>query len=294
MKAPAFEYSRVTTISDAIALLAEHGDEAKILAGGQSLVPALNLRLLAPKLLIDIGGVDELRSITVSNGKLVIGALARHVDVLRSDLVAAHAPLLGKAVTHVAHPAIRNRGTFGGSLAHADPASELPACVLALGATIVTRGPNGERRIPVDEYFLGIYETALEPTELLVAVEIPAKAPGSVFFFNEHARRNGDYALAGLAAQATVEGGRFTALRLGYFAVGERPVLANAAAEALIGVEVTQAVIDAAQAALDENLDPHDDLQAPADMRRYLARGLLVRCVSTLLERSDLEVGGLS
>ena len=154
-----------------------------MLSGGQSLLPAMNLRLIVPELIIDIGELAELRGVVVKGGVLTIGALTRHADLLKSPEIAAHAPLLTDAVAHVAHPAIRNRGTIGGSLAHADPASELPACMLTLGATIIARGPSGERRIAASEFFAGIYETALKPQELLVAVELPALPKSSTHFF---------------------------------------------------------------------------------------------------------------
>ena len=294
MKAPAFDYSRVSSVSEAVALLSQHGDDAKILAGGQSLMPALNLRLLAPKLLVDIGGCHELRAIALNGRVLTIGALARHVDVLKSDVIAAHAPLLSESIQHVAHPAIRNRGTFGGSLSHADPASELPACALALGATIIAQGPDGERRIAVDDFFAGIYETVLAPDEILVGVDIPVFDAGEKHFFCEHSRRKGDYALAGLAARATVVDGRFTALRLAFFAVGDRPFLANACAQSLLNTEVTADVLARAHEALDAEAEPSEDLNAPADMRLYLMRGLLTDCVNALLGRSDSPAGSVS
>jgi carbon-monoxide dehydrogenase medium subunit len=288
MKAPAFSYTRVTSIAAALDLLAQHGDEAKLLSGGQSLMPALNLRLLAPAQIIDIGGIAELRGIVVGDGLLRIGALTRHVDLLTSPEIAAQAPLLTEAVAHVAHPAIRNKGTIGGNLAHADPASELPACMLALDATIVAHGPNGERKIAANDFFTGIYETALTPQELLTAVEIPV-AKQSIHFFQEYARRNGDYAMAGLAATAVVERDVFTSLRLGFFAVGDRPILAEMSGH-LVGRPVTTALLAEAAAALDAELDPQEDHQASAAMRRYFARQLLQRCVATLLRRPELEM----
>src|SRR6267143_1499946 len=191
MKAAAFSYARATSVVNALELLVAHGDGAKVLSGGQSLMPAMNLRLISPELIVVIGELAELRGIAVSGDALTIGALSRHVDLLRSPEVAAHAPLLTDAIVHVAHPAIRNRGTIGGSLAHADPASELPACMLTLGATIIVRGPGGERRIAASEFFVGIYETALTPQELLVAVELPVTPRHSTHFFHEFARRHG-------------------------------------------------------------------------------------------------------
>jgi aerobic carbon-monoxide dehydrogenase medium subunit len=291
MKASAFSYARVTSVANALELLVAHGDKAKVLSGGQSLMPAMNLRLISPELIVDIGEIAELREIAVRGDVLSIGALTRHVDILRSPEIAAHAPLLTEAVAHVAHPAIRNRGTIGGSLAHADPASELPASVVALNATIVVRGQNGERRIAAGNFFTGIYETALSAQELLVAVEVPVAQKNSAHFFHEFARRHGDYAIAGLAAQAIVRGGLFTGLRTAFFAVGDRPILAKAA-ERLVSVAITSVVLSEASAALGEELDPQDDQQASASMRRHLAKLLLVRCASALLGRPDLTAGG--
>ena len=291
MKASAFAYARATSVADALALLAANGDGARVLSGGQSLMPAMNLRLIAPELIVDIGGLAELRGITVSGDVLKAGALTRHADLLRSPEIAAHAPLLAEAVAHIAHPAIRNRGTLGGSLAHADPASELPACMLALNATIVISGPSGERRMVADDFFTGIYETALSAQELLVAVELPVGRKNSAHFFHEFARRRGDYAIVGLAAQAIVKDGIFADLRLAFFAVGDRPALARAAAR-LAGSPVTPATLSEASMALSAELDPQEDQQASVSMRRQLAKVLLARCVSALLDRPDLNAGG--
>jgi aerobic carbon-monoxide dehydrogenase medium subunit len=273
-------------------LLGTHGDKAKVLSGGQSLMPAMNLRLISPELIVDIGEIAELLGIAVSGDVLTIGALTRHVDLTRSPEIAAHAPLLTEAIAHVAHPAIRNRGTLGGSLAHADPASELPACMVALNATIVVRGQSGERRIAAEDFFKGIYETALSPQELLVTIELPVGQNNSVHFFHEFARRHGDYAIAGLAAQAIVERDVFADLRLVFFAVGDRPVLAQAARK-LVNVTITLAVLSDASTTLAQELAPQDDQQASASMRRHLAKVLLARCVSALLGRPGLNAGGL-
>jgi carbon-monoxide dehydrogenase medium subunit len=291
MKASAFAYARATSVGNALDLLVEHGDGAKVLSGGQSLMPAMNLRLVSPELVVDIGGLAELRGIAVRGEVLVIGALTRHVDLLKSADIATHAPLLAEAVAHIAHPAIRNRGTIGGSLAHADPASELPACMLALGATIIACGPRGERRIAAEDLFTGIYETALGSDELLVSVEFPIARKGSAHFFHEFARRHGDFAIVGLAAQAELQGATLAGLRLAYFGVGDKPMLA-AAARRLIGVAVTPAVLADASAALGDELDPHEDQQASPSMRRHLAKVLLARCVAALLDRPDLNAGG--
>src|SRR5215813_11424540 len=254
MKASAFAYARATSVANALELLVLHGERAKVLSGGQSLIPAMNLRLVAPELIVDISDLKELRGISVRGEMLVIGALTRHADVLKSSDIVKCAPLLAAAVAHVAHPAIRNRGTVGGSLAQADPASELPACMLALDATIVVRGPKGERRIAAEEFFTGIYETKLAPEDLLVAVELPVARKGSAHFFQEFARRHGDYAIVGLAAQARLEGDNLAELRLGYFAVGDKPVLAKAAAK-LTGVAITPALLADALAALSAELN---------------------------------------
>jgi carbon-monoxide dehydrogenase medium subunit len=287
MKASAFAYARATSVGNALELLVAHGDGAKVLSGGQSLMPAMNLRLLSPEILVDIGDLSELKGIERKGDVLRIGALTRHVDLLKSAEIAAHAPLLTEAIAHVAHPAIRNKGSLGGSLAHADPASELPACMLALNATIIVRGPAGERRIAAEEFFTGIYETALSPQELLVAVEMPVSQSDSAHFFHEFARRHGDYAIVGIAAQAVVQGGVFRDLRIAFFAVGDRPVLAEAATR-LIDVAVTPQILADASTALGEELDPQEDQQASPAMRRHLAKVLLARCVSVLLGRPDL------
>ena len=291
MKASAFAYARATSVANALELLAVHGEKARVLSGGQSLLPAMNLRLVAPELIVDIGDLAELRGIAVKGETLVIGALTRHADLLKSSDIVKYAPLLGAAAAHVAHPAIRNRGTIGGSLAQADPASELPACMLALGAFIVVHGPGGERRIAAQDFFTGIYETQLAAQDLLVAIELPVARSGAAHFFQEFARRHGDYAIIGLAAQAVLQDDRFADLRLGYFAVGDKPVLAKAAGK-LTDVAITPALVAEASDALSDELAPHEDQQATPAMRRHLAGVLLARCVASLLNRPDLHIGG--
>jgi aerobic carbon-monoxide dehydrogenase medium subunit len=290
MKAPAFAYARATSVANAIALLAEHGERAKVLSGGQSLMPAMNLRLLAPELIVDIGALDELRGIRGHDGFLSIGALTRHVDLQHSPEIAAHAPLLKEAIAHVAHAAIRNRGTIGGSLAHADPASELPACAIALDAIMVVRGPKGERRVLAEDFFLGIYETVLSADELLTSVEVPIPAANAVHFFSEFARRHGDYAIVGLAAQAALDGRRLTGFRPAFFGIGDKAELVKVAP--LLDTEVTAVALSEALQAMQEQLDPPEDQQASSAMRRQLAKVLLTRCVAQLLGRPDLQAGG--
>jgi carbon-monoxide dehydrogenase medium subunit len=251
-------------------------------------MPAMNLRLISPDIVVDIGGLSELKGITVHGHTLRIGALTRHADLLRSSEIATHAPLLVAAAAHVAHPAIRNRGTIGGSLAHADPAAELPACMLALDATIIARGSRGERRIAAADFFTGIFETALMADELLVAIELPIPRKNSAHFFHEFARRHGDYAIAGLAVQAVIESGSFTDLRLAYFAIGDRPGLANAARK-LVNVTVTPRLVHQISAAFAaDELDPHEDQQASSTMRRHLAKVLFRRAFAALLGRPEL------
>jgi aerobic carbon-monoxide dehydrogenase medium subunit len=289
VKAPAFDYVRPRSLDEALSLLRQHGDGAKIIAGGQSLVPALNLRLLSPKLLVDIGALRELKGISVADGTVRIGALTRHVELQRSSEIARHAPLLVEAVAQVGHPAVRNRGTIGGNFAHADPASELPACALALQGRVVTAGPGGERRIEAEAFFTGIYETALGPGEIVVAVEVPAARRGERHAFLELSRRSGDFALVGVACRAKGDG-VLSDLRLAYFGIGRKPTLATSAAAQLAGTALSAASIGAAQAALAEDLEPQDDLQASAPARLHLAQVLLRRALDCLVpDRSRQE-----
>jgi aerobic carbon-monoxide dehydrogenase medium subunit len=197
-----FEYRRAANLAEVYAQLSEHGDSAKIVAGGQSLVPMMNLRLVSPSILLDIGGIDELRSVTLNGDMLRIGALVRHCEVASSPLISRHAPLLAKAVEHVAHLAIRNRGTFGGSCCHADPAAEFPACSLLLGAVMEIASVRGTREVAAADFFHGPFTTAVQPDELLLAIHIPAALPDALFAFHELSRRQGDFALSGIAARA--------------------------------------------------------------------------------------------
>ena len=279
MKAPDFAYARPTTLDEALALLAEHGDDARLLAGGQSLVTSLNMRLAAPSLLIDLNRIPDLAGIAESDGLVRIGAMARHREVGESPLVRERLPLLAAAMPHIAHPAIRNRGTIGGSVALGDPATEWPACCLALDATMVVRAQGGERRVPAAEFFQGLYTTAVGPDEILVAIEMPIPSSGALWGFDELARRSGDYALAGLAATARRESGRLADVRLAFFGVADRPVLAGAAAAALQAGD-----IKAAQAALGDEINPPDDIAVKGATRLHLARVLLGRVAGRMME----------
>ena len=282
MKARPFAYTRVSSLEAAIAAYAACEGEARYLAGGQSLLAALNLRLDAPDLLIDIAHVDALRGVERIGDELRIGALTRHAEVLASPLIAEHAPLLTKAAAFVAHPAIRNKGTMGGSLALADPASEFPACMLALNARLEIVSATGLRVVSADDFFKDLYETALEPGEILSAIRIPIFTAGQRFTFDELARRRGDYAIVGLAAQGAFTGERIDSIRLAFFSVAATPVRARAAEDVLRGKALDSAVIVEAQAALDADLEPSDDVHVSGASRLHLAKVMLKRSLLAL------------
>jgi carbon-monoxide dehydrogenase medium subunit len=277
VKPAPFAYTKARTLKEAVTLLAKHKDDARLLAGGQSLIATLNMRLSAPELLIDINDIKGLDGIARKGRFVEIGALARHVQVERSDVISKHAPLIALAMPHIGHPAIRNRGTFGGSIAFADPAAELPACVLALGGEIDIAGPKGKRMVKADAFFRGLFETALRPQEILTAVRVPAADKNTRVGFAELARRHGDYAIVGLAATARADGKTIADVRLAYFGVGNTPVRAKKAEAALAAGN-----IDAAVDALD--LEPNDDVQATAKVKKHLAGVLLRRVAKQLLE----------
>lgn len=268
MKAAPFAYAKPSTIAQALELIERHGEAARVLAGGQSLIPSLNMRLSSPALLVDIGGLGELKAIAVKGPRLSIGALVTHAALERSPEVARHAPLLAEAVPHVAHAAIRNRGTLGGSLALADPAAEYPACALALDAQLVLRGSKGERRVRAQDFFKGLFETDLRPGEIIIAAEFPVAAPGERSAFLELARRHGDYAIVGLAAFKGAE------TRFAFLNVGPTAVLAKKAA--------AQKTLAEAKAALKSELSPSPDLYNSAATKLHLAGVLLERAWNRL------------
>jgi aerobic carbon-monoxide dehydrogenase medium subunit len=276
VKPAPFAYAKARSLDHAIALL-DGAPEAKVLAGGQSLMPALNMRLSAPSLLVDINGVSDLGQIAQRNGQIELGGLVRHAQAEHSQDVARLAPLLSKAIPHIAHPAIRNRGTIGGSIALADPAAELPACLLALGGEIEIASRAGRRTVAADTFFKGLFETALAPGEIISAIRIPVAQPRDRFGFAELARRHGDYALVGLAAAARAEP---RAIRFAYFGVGTTPVRARTAETALASGDV-----EAAIAALAGDLEPSGDVHASAAAKRHLA-GVLLRRVAAQLSAS--------
>jgi carbon-monoxide dehydrogenase medium subunit len=283
MKPAPFDYHRPASLAETFALLDRYGDEGRILAGGQSLVPTLNMRLATPRAVIDINRLPGLDAIRRTDDGLVIGALARHEAVERSPLVREQAPLIAEAMPHIGHAAIRTRGTFGGSLALADPAAELPACVVALEATIRVESRHGRREVPAAEFFRGIYTTALEAGEVITEVVVPRVSPGWRSAFGELARRHGDFALVGLAARARVDGGTLTDARLVLFGVGGTPVRARRAERALAGRRADDDTLAGAVRALDEDLDPSGDIHGSAALRRHLARVLLGRVVRQLV-----------
>jgi len=278
MKPAAFAYARARSLEHAIDLIKGHDARARLLAGGQSLIATLNMRLDAPDLLVDINHVPGLDGIARRNGSVEIGALVRHAAAEHSGLVREFAPLIAKAMPHIGHPAIRNRGTMGGSIAFADPAAELPACLLALAAEIDICGPHGGRTVTADDFFKDLFETALGRDDVLTAIRVPAATAETRTGFAEFCRRHGDYAMVGLAASAQADGKSLRDLRLAFFGVGSTPVRARRAEAALVNGTVGDAV-----EALAGDLKPQDDVQASAATRRHLAGVLLRRVVGELM-----------
>ena len=280
MKSPDFEYVKAKNLEDVFASLHAHKDSAQILAGGQSLLAMLNLRMANPQILIDISGIDKLKGIEKSGNTLRIGALTTHNEILNSDLVRLHVPLLSQAVPYVAHLAIRNKGTIGGSLALGDPAAEYPAVALALNASLVIQNAKGERRIKAQDFFISLYKTAVQPEELLVAVEFPIATNNQKFVFMELARRMGDYAMVGLALALTMDGKTIRECAISLMAMDDKPILAPSAMKSLAGQQIHSESILQAQNALEKDLDPPGDLQANAATKKHLARVLLSRALT--------------
>jgi carbon-monoxide dehydrogenase medium subunit len=278
MKPPPFAVVIPESVDEAVAALAEHGDEARVLAGGQSLVPLLNMRLARPSVLVDVNALPGLDTIR-QNGSLELGATVRVARLERDAAVAAMAPLVADAVRHVAHPAIRTRSTVGGTIAHGDPVAELPAVLVALGGEVVAQGPDGERTIPADSFFQSYFATALAPDELVVAIRLPRVA-GRRSGFAEVVRRHGDYALVGAAVSADVgDDGTIRAARVVLFGVGERPHRAGAAEQALRGQPLGAAAIAEAARAVEAELDPPGDVHASSAYRREVAAVVVRRAL---------------
>ncbi len=288
MKPAPFEYRRPSSVDEALEQLADSGDDAKVLAGGQSLIPSMNFRLAQPGVLIDLNGIGELDYINRNKGELTIGAMTRQRTVERNKLILQHDPLLADAMPLVAHPQIRNRGTMGGSIAHADPAAELPAVMLARQAQFRVRNRTNARNITAADFFVGLFTTSLDPDELLIEIRLPPLPPNSGCAFMEISRRHGDYALVGVAAVVTLDSnGQCTDARIGLLSVGDGPVLAGETEKVLLGTRPTQNAIEAAaNTAAYTDVDPPSDIHASAAYRRQLVKVLTRRTLCRAFARA--------
>jgi carbon-monoxide dehydrogenase medium subunit len=295
MKAPAFSYARPRRVAEVLRLLEKHGDEARLLAGGQTLLATLNMRLSEPALLIDMQSVQELKGLSVVGNWLRIGAMETHSEIEASALVAQHAPLLSLAAPHIAHRAIRNLGTFGGSIAYGDPAAEWPACLLALDGMVLTRSLQGERRIAARDFFTGLYSTELAANELIVACEVPLASSGQCVAFDELARRHGDYAVVGLAAAAQCHDGLLDQVRLAWIGVGSMPLRSVATEQLLQGQQLSDELVARAQQALRSELQAEADLTHSAAAKQHLAGVMLKRALNALGRQQQLaEPSGIA
>ncbi len=277
MKLPPVGYEAPTTAAEAIGLLAAHADQASVLAGGQSLIPLLAMRLARPEVLIDINGVDELSGVSTMDGWVAIGAMTREYVAEESETVADAVPLLAAALPLIGHEAIRNRGTIGGSLAHADPAAELPAVARALDAEFVVRGQSGERVIPAAEWFEGFLMTSRRPDELLLEVRFPAAGPGTGISFQEVARRHGDFAIVGLAVSLVLSDGVIRDPRLAFAGLSDVPIRATAAEDLLVGERPSADLFEEAARRATEHVDPPDDPHGSSGYRKTVAAVLVRR-----------------
>ena len=283
MKAAAFDYVKAKNLAEALALLSEHGEEARLIAGGQTLLATLNLRLSEPSILIDITAISELKGISVQGNMLRIGALVTHTEIEGSDLIAQHAPLLSEAAPHIAHRAIRNLGTWGGSLAYGDPAAEWPACSLALDAIMVIQGPSGIRKVSANDFFIDLYTTALQADEILVASEIPLASSNQSHCFQELARRHGDYAAAGLAAMIRKENGIVQTCRLAFFSVAAIPTMASKAQALIEGKSIDAALIQQAVNLAREEIETLADITNSEETKTHLLGVLLERALTKMM-----------
>jgi aerobic carbon-monoxide dehydrogenase medium subunit len=287
MKLPPVEYEAPTTVADAVDLLAEHLDEASVLAGGQSLIPLLVMRLARPAVLVDINGIDELSGVSATDGWVTVGAMTREYVAEESETVADAVPLLAAALPLIGHEAIRSRGTIGGSLAHADPAAELPAVARALDAEFVVRGPFGERVVPAAEWFEGFLTTARRPDELLTQVRFPAAEPGTGISFQEVARRHGDFAIVGLAASLTLSQGAISDARLAFAGMSDVPIRAADAEDLLVGETPSAELFEEAARRATGDLDPPGDLHGSPDYRMKVAAALVRRGLREAAENAN-------
>ena len=281
-----FEYHAPSSLDEAVALLERLGDDAKVLAGGHSLVPAMRFRLALPEHLVDLNRIDGLAYVREEDGHLAIGAMTRESEIEQSSLLAERYPLLTDAGRVIADPLVRNRGTVGGNLAHADPANDHPAVMLAYGATLVAQGPGGRREIPVDDFFVGLFESALQPSEILTEVRIPAPAAGSGGAYEKFERKVGDYAISAAAVQLTMNGDTCTAARIGLTNVSAVPMRALGAEQALVGKTLTDDVIEAAGQAAAQECDPSADLRGSEDYKRDVTRVLVKRAIQRAVQRA--------
>jgi aerobic carbon-monoxide dehydrogenase medium subunit len=286
MKPPPFKYVAARTVDEALGVLSSEGDQAKILAGGQSLTPMLNFRLAHPEVLVDINRIKELEFVAERDGELAIGCLSRHRTIETSSSIRKHCPILCAAAEQVAHVAIRTRGTFGGSLAHADPAAEFPVIALLLDATMNIRGPKGTRSLPAREFFVNLFSTALEPDELLVDVRVPRWSSGGGWGFRELSRRPGDFAIAVVATAVTMERGKFKEVRISMGGVGPTALRATKAESLLQGQAPDDAALLAAGRAASEASDPPSDLHGSAEYRRHVVEVLTQRALKDAIERA--------
>lgn len=288
MKPPSFDYADPRTLDEAVSLLAAHAGEAKLLSGGQSLMPLLNMRLARPELLVDLAKIPDLDYIREADGALAIGAMTRQRSVEFSELVKTRHPLVHAATMHIAHPQNRNQGTVGGSLAHADPAAEYPAVAAVLDAEFRAVGPNGERKIGASDFFVTYLTTALEPTEILTEVRLPALPPRTGWSFLEVARRHGDFAMAGAVATVTLDGaGKCSQARIVLFGVGDKPTRARSAEQMIAGAKPDDKLFaQAGEKASAEIVEPLSDVHAPAEYRRDLARVLTRRALAEAAARA--------
>ena len=295
MRPPPFAYADPQSLGEALGLLKQYGDEAKLLAGGQSLLPLLNFRAARPSYLVDLNRLSELDYIRpLDSGGLSIGALTRHRTVEQSALVRERCPLLHEAIQHVGHMQIRNRGTIGGSLAHADPSAELPAVVTALGGTLRVRGSGGERALSPAEFFISHLTTAIKPDEALIAVDLPGWPAGTGAAFTEFSRRQGDFALVGVGALLTLDaGGRVARIGLALMGVGGKPFdAATIANEILRGERPDDAKLHAVAERVATSIEPNSDLHAPADYRKHLANVMTRRALMSAARRAGTGRGG--
>ena len=290
MKPAPFDYYAPASVEQALEHVAQLGYDAKILAGGQSLIPTMNFRLAQPASLIDLNNIPELFYIhPLDDGGVLIGAMTRQSTVERDPLIAERAPLVRAAMPYIAHPQIRTRGTFGGSIAHADPAAELPAVTVALGARYRVRNKTGERWIAAEDFFVSLFTTSLQPDEVLVEIALPPMPPRCGWSFQEVARQSGAYGLAGVATLVALDDKkRCQQVRMVFLSCGERPMLAQHAAKILVGqVPTPEAIRAAAEAAAKDDIDPSSDIHASAAYRRHLVKVLAVRALTEAFQRAN-------